>query len=183
MTTPLQITESRLRDPVGERDHLRGAAHPAVTVVEYADFQCPNCGTAYANLRELLRQRAEVVQLVYRHFPISNLHPYGDAAAEAAEAAADRERFWELHDWLFEHADQLDPVHLSLAVQQFGLPVDEIDAEVKQHIHADRVRRDIVSGLRSGVDAVPAFFINDERYDGPYALPDLLAAVDAAADR
>ncbi|MEH1011777.1 DsbA family protein [Micromonospora sp. CPCC 206060] len=182
MTTPLQITVSRLRVPVDASDHVRGAADAAVTVVEYADFQCPHSGAVYRNLRELLRQRADLARLVYRHFPLAEVHPYADAAAEVAEAAAVRGRFWELHDWLFEHQDQLDPVHLSLAAQQVGLQVEEVDPEVERHEHADRVRRDIVSGIRSGVDAVPVFFVNGVRYDGPYGLPDLLAAVDGAAN-
>lgn len=182
MTTPLQITVSRLRVPVGEDDHVRGAADAAVTLVEYADFQCPHSGAVYRNLHEVLRQRADLVRLVYRHFPIAEVHPYADAAAEVAEAGGARGRFWELHDWLFEHQDQLDPVHLSLAVQQVGLPAEEVDLAVERHDYADRVRRDIVSGIRSGVDAIPVFFINGVRYDGPYGLPDLLAAVDQAAN-
>ena len=181
MTTPLQVTVSRLRVPVTAQDHIRGAPEAAVTLVEYGDFQCPHCGAAYANLHEMLRQRASVVRLVFRHFPIINVHPYAENAAEVAEAAGERDRFWAMHDWLFEHQDQLDPVHLSLGVQQLGLPVDPIAEEVGAHAHLDRVRRDFVGGIRSGVNATPTFFVNGVRHDGPYALPDLLAAVDEAA--
>jgi protein-disulfide isomerase len=181
VSTPLQVTVSRLRVPVSDDDHVRGAAEAAVTVVEYGDFQCPHCGAAYPNLQEVLRQRANVVRLVFRHFPITNVHPYAESAAETAEAAGARDQFWAMHDWLFEHQDQLDPVHLSLGVQQIGLPVDAVAEEVQGHRHLDRVRRDFVGGIRSGVNRTPTFFVNGIRHDGPYALPDLLAAVDLAA--
>ncbi|PWR07353.1 disulfide bond formation protein DsbA [Micromonospora sicca] len=182
MTTPLQVTTARLRIPVTEVDHARGPAEAPVTLVEYGDFQCRFCGAAHANLTELLRQRADQVRLVYRHFPIANVHPYAESAAEVAEAAGRRGRYWEMHDWLYEHQDQLDPVHLSLGVEQLGLPPDEIDAEVTGHAHADRVRRDFVGGIRSGVTGTPTLFVNEVRHDGGYDLADLLAAVDAAAN-
>ncbi|WP_320066763.1 DsbA family protein [Micromonospora sp. RTGN7] len=180
MTTPLQVT-AKLRVPVTEADHARGPVDAPVTLVEYGDFQCRYCGAAYANLAELLRQRADVVRLVYRHFPIANVHPYAESAAEVAEAAARRDRFWQMHDWLYEHQDQLDPVHLSLGVEQLGLPADEVGGELARQAHADRVRRDFVGGIRSGVDGVPTLFLDDLRYEGGYSLPELLAAVDEAA--
>ncbi|MET7805140.1 thioredoxin domain-containing protein [Micromonospora chersina] len=182
MTTPLQVTTARLHVPVTATDHARGPADAPVTLVEYGDFQCRFCGAAYTNLAEVLRQRVDTVRLVYRHFPIANVHPYAESAAEAAEAAGRRGRFWEMHDWLYEHQDQLDPVHLSLGVEQLGLPPDEVGAEVGRQAHADRVRQDFVGGIRSGVDGTPTLFVNEVRHDGGYDLADLLAAVDAAAN-
>ncbi len=179
MTTPHQFTPL-LRTPVTEGDHVRGPVDAPVTLVEYADFQCQFCGVAYANLTELLRQRTDLVRLVYRHFPIANLHPYAENAAHATEAAGTRGRFWDMHDWLYEHQDQLDPVHLSLGVGQLGLSAAEIDAETEQQAHGDRVRRDFVGGIRSGVEATPTLFVNGARHNGGYELADLLAAVDAA---
>ncbi|MGW4498044.1 DsbA family protein [Micromonospora sp. NPDC004336] len=180
MTTPLQVT-ARLRTPVTEDDHVRGPLDAPVTIVEYADFQCRFCGAAYQNLQEVLRQRAETVRLAYRHFPIVNMHPYAEHAAETSEAAGRRGRFWAMHDWLYEHQDQLDPVHLSLGVTQLGLPAEEVAAEVERQAHGDRVRQDFVGGIRSGVDATPTLFVNGIRHDAGYDLADLLAAVDAAA--
>ena len=182
MTTPLQVTTARLRTPVTERDHVRGPVDAPVTIVEYGDFQCRFCGAAYPNLTEVLRQRADVVRLAYRHFPIANIHPYAESAAETAEAAAAQGRFWEMYDWLFQHQDQLDPVHLSLGVEQIGLSPDEIAAEVGRQEHADRVRQDFVGGIRSGVNGTPTLFVNDVRHDGGYDLAELLTVVDAAAD-
>ena len=182
MTTPLQDTTARLRIPVTERDHVRGPVDAPVTIVEYGDFQCRFCGAAYPNLAEVLRQRADMVRLAYRHFPITNVHPYAESAAETAEAAAARGRFWEMYDWLYQHQDQLDPVHLSLGVEQIGLSPEEIAAEVGRQEYADRVRQDFVGGIRSGVNGTPTLFVNDVRHDGGYDLAELLAVVDAATD-
>ncbi|AEB46646.1 DsbA family protein [Micromonospora gifhornensis] len=179
LTTPLQVT-ARLRTPVTEHDHVRGPTDAPVTIVEYGDYQCPFCGQAHASLQEVLRERADTVRLVYRHFPIANLHPYAEMAAEAAEAAGRRGRFWEMHDWLYEHQEQLDRVHLMLGVEQLGLPVNEVDAEIGRHAGGDRIRHDFVSGIRSGVDASPTLFVNDTRHDGDFDLATLLATVDAA---
>ncbi|GIJ34670.1 Protein-disulfide isomerase [Micromonospora sediminimaris] len=180
LTTPLQVT-ARLRTPVTEHDHIRGPLKAPVTIVEYGDFQCPFCALAHANLTEVLRQRADTVRHVYRHFPITNMHPYAERAAEVAEAAGRRGRFWEMHDWLYEHQDQLDPVHLTLGVEQLGLPVDEVEAEIGRHAHGDRIRHDFVGAIRSGVDATPTLFVNDIRHDGEFTPASLLTAVDAAA--
>lgn len=181
MSTQLQVTLSRLRQPVTATDHIRGAPEAPVTIVEYADFQCPHCGAAYANLVELLRQRPDSVRLVFRHFPLVNVHPYAELIAETAESAGEHGRFWEMHDWLFEHQEQLDPVHLALGAEQVGLPVDNLADQVNSHARLDRIRRDFVSGIRSGVDGTPAFFVNGARHDGGYALPTLLGAVDHSA--
>ncbi len=179
--TPLQVTVSRLRVPVDPADHVRGPADAPVTIIEYADFQCPHCGQAAASLRDVLHQRADVVRLVFRHFPVVNVHPYAEMAAETAEAAGGRDRFWQVHDWLFDHQEQLDPVHLSLGAQQAGVDVDALSAEVNAHHWLDRVRADFVGGIRSGVNGTPTFFVNGVRHEGGYALADLLAAIDAAA--
>ncbi|MER7164680.1 DsbA family protein [Micromonospora sp. NPDC000207] len=180
MATPLQV-EARLRAPVTAQDHVRGPQDAPVTLVEYGDFQCRFCAEAHRNLTDVLDQRAETVRLIFRHFPVVNVHPYAEQAAVVAEAAARRGRFWPLHDWLFEHQDQLDAVHLSLGVEQLGLPVGEVDDEVSRELHDDRVRRDFVGGIRSGVRAVPALFVNGAPHEGDYDLPTLLSAVDHAA--
>lgn len=180
-STPLQVSVSRLRVPVTDTDHIRGALDAPVTLVQYGDYQCPHCGAAHRSVLDLLRERPETVRLVFRHFPLTNVHPYAEDAAEVAEASAARGQFWPMHDWIFEHQDQLDPVHLSLGMQQLGLPVDEIGEEVGAHRYLDRIRGDFVGAIRSGVNASPTFFINEVRHEGPYAVPDLIAAVDKAA--
>jgi len=181
MTTPLHVTVSRLRLPVTEDDHIRGPVDAPVTVVEYADFQCPHSKAAQENLAELLRQRPDSVRLVFRHFPLSNVHPYAEILAETAEAAADRGCFWPLHDWIFEHQDQVDPVHLALGSEQIGLPVDQVADEVNAHVRRERIEHDFIGGIYSGVHEVPTVFINGVRHDRGYAVADLLATVDEAA--
>jgi protein-disulfide isomerase len=181
MSTPLHVTVSRLRQPVTPADHIRGAPDAPVTLVEYADFQCPYCAAAHPNLQAVLRERSEVVRLVFRHFPLPNVHPYAELVAETAESAGEHGRFWPMHDWLFEHQDQLDPVHLALGAEQVGLPVDDLAGEVNSHARLDRIQRDFVSGVRSGVDATPAFFVNDIRHTGGYDVAHLLTVVDEAS--
>jgi protein-disulfide isomerase len=181
MSTPLQVTVSRLRQPVGPGDHIRGEPDSRVTLVEYADFLCPFCAAAHANLTTVLRERPDSVRLVFRHFPLTNVHPYADLVAETAESAGERGRFWQMHDWLFEHQEQLDPVHLALGAEQVGLPVDDLAGEVNSHARLARIQRDFVSGVRSGVDATPAFFVNGARHTAGYDAADLLDAVDEAS--
>jgi protein-disulfide isomerase len=182
MTTPFRVTTGRLAAPVNEDDHVLGPATAPVTLVEYGDYQCPYCGMAHPIMKELLRQRPEVVRYIFRHFPLTNIHPYAEVAAETAEAAARRDRFWPMHDWVFDHQDRLDPVHLATGVEEVSLPVDEVIHEVNDHIYLDRIRRDFVSGARSGVNGTPTFYINGVRHDGGYSLPEMLGAVDQAAE-
>jgi protein-disulfide isomerase len=182
MSTP-QVIPGRLAVPVTDEDHVRGPAAAPVTVVEYGDYQCPYCGMAHPVVRELLDRRPDTVRFVYRHFPLTNVHPYAEAAAETAEATGVRRKFWALHDWLFEHQDRTSPTYLRLATAQMGLDADAVMAEVAQHAYLGRVRRDLVGGARSGVNATPTFFVNGVRHDGSWALPELLAAVDEAAAR
>jgi protein-disulfide isomerase len=181
MTTPFRVTTARLAAPINDEDHVLGPDTAPVTLVEYGEHQCPYCGMAHTIIKELLQARPDKVRYVFRHFPLTNIHPYAEVAAEAAEAATARQRFWQMHNWLFEHQDQLDPVGLTAGIEAVGLPVDEVIQEVNDHIYLDRIRRDFVSGARSGVNGTPTFFVNGVRHDGGYSLPELLTAVDEAA--
>jgi protein-disulfide isomerase len=182
-TTPFETPTAQLRQPLTDDDHLLGPPAAAVTLVEYGDYQCPYCRAAYPLVKELLRLRPETVRLVYRHFPLTNVHPYAETAAELAEAAAVRGAFWPMHDWLFTHQDVLDPPHLALGLDRVGLPVEEVDRELDARRYRDRVQRDFVGGIRSGVNGTPTFFVNGVRNDRGYDLPTLLAVVDTAAAR
>ena len=182
MTTPFQVTMARLTIPVGDDDHVRGPEQAPVTLVEYGDYQCPYCGMAYPIVNDLLRLRSESVRFVFRHFPLTNVHPYAELAAEVAEAAGSRDRFWPMHDWLFEHQRNINPRHLMVGVEQIGLPADVIARETSAHRYIDRIRRDFVGGVRSGVNGTPTFYVNGVRHDGGYTLDELLEAVDEAAE-
>ncbi|GAA2330101.1 DsbA family protein [Dactylosporangium salmoneum] len=181
-TTPFQVTNPRLAVPVGPDDHTIGPPDAPVSLVEYADFQCPYCAMAHPILQDLLRLRREFIRFTYRHFPLTNVHPYGDLAAEVAEAAAARDAFWPMHDWLFDNQRGINPRQLMVGVERLGLPSTEIGDEVGAHLYLDRVRRDLVGGVRSGVGGTPTFFLNGLRHDGGYALDELLEAVDEASE-
>lgn len=181
MTTPLQPATGRLTVPVNDEDHIRGLARAPVTLVEYGDYQCPFCAVAHPIVQDLLSRREDLVRLVFRHFPLTNAHPDAEVAAEIAEAAGARQRYWPMHDWLFGHQREIDDTYMTLAAQEVGLLPQPIVQEVHDHIYLDRIRRDFVGGVRSGVNGTPMFFINGLRHDGGYSLAELLSAIDRAA--
>lgn len=163
--------------PVSNRDHVQGLATAAVTVVEYADFECPYCAEAHPIVKEIQRQLGASLRFVYRHFPRSDIHPHARHAAEAAEAAAAQSKFWEMHDTLFEHQAALDDTYLAQYAVQLGLAMDQFTRVMEQHTYAARVREDIDSGTRSGVRGTPTFFINGVLHDDTYTMEVLLPAI------
>ena len=181
MTSPLTTTGGRLVVPVNDRDHVLGPDDAPVTLVEYGDYQCPYCARAHPIVQELLRRRTNLMRFAYRHFPLINIHPYAELAAEAAEAAGARGRFWPVHDWLFANQEWLSPVTLIAALVDVGLDGETVARELRDHDFLDKVQSDFVSGVRSGVNGTPTFFINGVHYKGGNSLPELMTAVDAAA--
>jgi len=174
--------EAVLTVPVSEdRDHIQGPADAAVTLVEYGDFECPYCGGAYPIIKEVQARMGDRLRFVFRNFPISTSHPHAEQAAEAAEAAAGQGRFWQMHDLLFENQRRLRDQDLRAYAEQAGLDLQQFDTELAEHVHAARVREDFMSGVRSGVNGTPTFFINGVRHDGSYEVEALLAALDRAA--
>jgi Na+/H+ antiporter NhaA len=165
-----------------DRDHLRGPAEAAVTVVEYGDFECPYCGRAEPVVRELLADFGDV-RYVWRHLPLSDVHPNAELAAEAAEAAAAQGRFWEMHDLLLDHQGELLPRHLHAYAQQLDLDPDRFRGDLRRHEHAPRIEEDVDSADVSGVTGTPTFFVNERRHDGAYDIGTLSAAVKAAGAR
>jgi Na+/H+ antiporter NhaA len=172
LTTPV--------DP--ELDHIRGPAQSLVTIVEYADFECPFCGKAEPIVRELLAEFGEV-RYVWRHLPLSDVHPQAQLAAEAAEAANCQGKFWEMHDLLMEHQEKLRPLDLIGYATQLGLDVDRFRTELHRHSYANRVAEDVDSASASGVSGTPTFFINGRRHYGAYDIDSLKAAVKVAKSR
>jgi protein-disulfide isomerase len=175
---------TRLTLPVGPRDHFRGKPDAPVILVEYGDYQCPFCGEAHHVLLNLLAQAQGRVTLVFRNFPLTTIHPYAQGAAEAAEAAGAQGRFWQMHDVLFENQDALDPDSLLEYADMLQLDMDRFAADLISRRFADRVREDFLSGVRSGVNGTPTFFINGLRHDGGLdALSDALDLALAARAR
>ncbi len=159
----------RLTMPVDpDRDHILGPEDAPVTLVEYGDFQCPHCGAAYPILESILKKMGNRIRFVYRHFPLTDAHPDAAHAAEASEAAAAQGKFWEMHHLLFEHQDALDGQSLRSYAVRLALDLDRFDRDLRDHLYAGRIRDDFSSGLRSGVNGTPTFFINGERYDLPW---------------
>ena len=176
-----QRTDFHLTLPVTNIDHTLGPDHAPVTLVEYGDFECPNCKQAKPAVELLLERFKERVRFVYRHFPLTTVHSHAEQAAEAAEAAGAQGRFWAMHDVLFENQQRLDALYLHAYAEALGLNVGQFDRELVEHVHADRVREDFMSGVRSGVNGTPTFYINGVRHDGSFELPVLLAALQRAA--
>jgi Na+/H+ antiporter NhaA len=166
-----------------EIDHVRGTADAPVTLVEYADFECPYCGRAEPALRELLAEFGDDLRYVFRHLPLNDVHPRAQAAAEAAEGAGEQGKFWEMHDELFVHQDALRPMDLVAHAARLGLDGERIEREVRRHEYAARIARDVESADLSGVTGTPTFFINGHRHQGAYDLESLSAAVRAARQR
>jgi protein-disulfide isomerase len=165
-----------------ERDHIRGPIESPVTIVEYGDFQCPYCGQAEPFVRELLREMGDV-RYVWRHLPLSDVHPQAQLAAEAAEAAAEQGAFWEMHDLLLDQQEALQPADLIRYAEQLGLGIERFSSELREHRGANRVAEDVNSADLSGVSGTPTFFINGRRHYGAYDTATLAAAVRAAKAR
>jgi len=166
-----------LADAVGARDHVRGSSDAPVTLLEYADFECPFCGRWFPELQRVLQDLGPRVRFVFRHFPISEHHPHAESAAEVAEAAGAQGKFWEMHDLLFWRQAALDDGHLLAYVRELGLDAVRVERELEQQVHRARVRDDIESGLRSGVSGTPMFFINGRRHEEPGDAQTLRAAL------
>jgi protein-disulfide isomerase len=149
-----------------------------VTLVEYGDFECPHCGAAHPIIQEVLRLRGDDIRFVFRHFPLTRIHPHAQQAAEAAEAAAAQNAFWPMHDQLYEHQDALDIDSLVGYAAALGLDTARFQRDLTEHTYAEEVRADFLGGVRSGVNGTPTFFINGQRHDGAWDTASLLAVID-----
>jgi protein-disulfide isomerase len=172
---------ARLTLPVGERDHAQGHADAPVTLVEYGDYECPHCGRAYPIVKDVQRRLGDTLRFVFRNFPLGESHPHAQHAAEAAEGATAGGKFWEMHDMLYEHQQALGDHQLVGYAKALGLDAAAFEAELRAHAHKARVREDFVSGVRSGVNGTPTFFINGIRFDDSWDPDTLSNALRAAA--
>ena len=168
---------SSLTLPVSERDHIQGSTNAVLTIVEYGDYECPFCGEAHTIVKEVLHRLGDKLCFVFRNFPLSKIHPHSRRAAEVAEAAAAQGKFWEMHDYLFDHQDALDDEHLWQYAAALGLDISRLDLEMSGGAHKSRIREDMLSGVRSGVNGTPTFFFEGVRYDGPMELESFLSAI------
>jgi protein-disulfide isomerase len=171
---------ARLRVPVDRSDQITGPPAAFVTLVMYGDYECHSSAQAYAVVQLVRRAMKDRIRLVFRHFPITHLHPHAQHAAEAAEAAADRGRFWHMHELLYGHQDALEDAHLVRYAASVGLDADWFAMTLRVHSCAGRVQRDFLGGVQSGVHDTPTFFINNGRYEGDYEVAPLLLALQGA---
>jgi protein-disulfide isomerase len=170
---------TRLVVDVGPRDHVLGSPDARITLVQYGDFECPDCGRAHPVLRAVREAFGPNLRFVFRHFPLIASHPHAALAAEASEAAGAQGRFWEMHDRLYERQAALAAPDLERHARKLGLDAERVARELAAHVHAPHVREDAVGGTHSGIRGTPTFFVNGTRYDGVW--DDRAAFVEALA--
>jgi protein-disulfide isomerase len=167
--------------PVGSRDHIQGSPKASVTLVEYGDYECPYCGAAYPIVKEVQKRMGVDLRFVFRNFPLGNMHPHATLAAEAAEAAGAQGKFWEMHDMLYEHQDALAKNDLLSYARRIRVDSPRFVAALTDHEFAERVHEDFSSGIRSGVNGTPTFYIDGVRHNGSYELDELMRALERVA--
>jgi protein-disulfide isomerase len=165
-----------LAEPITEQDHLLGPADAPITLIEYGDYECPTCLNAVPIVQKVREALGNRVRFIFRHYPQSSIHLHASAAAEAAEAAADQGKFWEMHEALFKHQKELATIDLSHLALTQGLEIYKFETSRTRDKHRKRIDADYEGGKRSGVNKTPTFFINGRRYDGPMNADGLLAA-------
>lgn len=166
--------------PVNATDHIQGAPHASVTVVEYGDFECPNCKQSAPAVKMLLEHFKGRIRFAYRHFPLEEVHPQALRAAEASECAGAQGKFWPMHDLLFENQPHLKPAQLRSYAERLQLDMSRYDLEMDDEVYLQRVREHIQGGRDSGVRATPTFFVNGRVKDVSFGMRSLFDAVEAA---
>src|SRR5476649_2711302 len=164
--------------PISARDHSEGPADAPITLVEYGDYQCPYCGAAYPVVKRLQKTLGKKLRFVFRNFPLTQAHPYAMIAAEAAEAAGLLGKFWLMHDVIYENQEQLSPDSLAQWALKLGLKDKDLEKALQSPEIAKRIKEDRHSGIRSGVNGTPTFYINGIRHDGSPDHESLLAALE-----
>jgi protein-disulfide isomerase len=165
----------RLRKAVDSDDHSAGPEDAPITLVEYGDFECPYCGQAYPIVKSIQKQLGDRIRFVFRNFPITGSHPHAEHAAEASEAAAAQNHYWEMHDTLFENQRALEDRDLLEYADKLALDTNKFRMELNSGVYAADVEEDVSTGIRSGVNGTPTFFVNGERFDGNWADADSFA--------
>ncbi len=168
---------STLKAPLTPRDHVLGPLTAPVTMVEYGDYECPHCAAAHPIVNLVLEHFGNNIRFVFRHFPLSQIHPHAEAAAESAEFCGSSGRFWEMHDGIYENQDQLGLPLLLTLVSALGLSEAAVREALVNGTYLPKVKSDFIGGVRSGVNGTPTFFINGRRHDGSFAFSDLVHSV------
>jgi protein-disulfide isomerase len=165
---------STLKVPVTTADHILGNINAPYTLLEYGDYECSYCALAYPIVKEVYEHFGNQLRFVYRNFPLSNIHPYAEAASETAEFAAEYGKFWEMYDLIYENNDSLSKFLLLELATNLDLPVVKLEEALEKKLY------DLHSGIISGVNGTPTFFINGSRYDGANNFEELVEAIEVS---
>jgi len=168
-----------LKVPVTPEDHIQGDPDAELTLLEYGDYECPHCGRAYGIVKQVQKRFGRRLRFVFRNFPLTQIHPHAQTAAETAEFAGAHGLFWEMHDLIFENQDRLGRPLLFALTEELGLDPQGLRDALTAGQFEPRVRRDFLSGVRSGVNGTPTFFVGEQRHDGPWELENLVTALEA----
>ena len=155
-----------LKPAVSKTDHAQGNLDADLVIVEYGDYQCPYCGAAYPILKELMKEFGSEIKFVFRNFPLSEMHEYARAAALAAEAANLQGKFWEMHDAIYENQEDLNDAFLIELAEKLKLDIPKFKKDIDSTELADRVDADFESGVVSGVNGTPSFYVNGNKFNG-----------------
>lgn len=167
-----------LKAPVTQEDHTEGSENALITLVEYGDYECPYCGEAYGVVKQIQEHFKGKLRFVFRNFPLQEVHPHAKVAAEIAEFAGEKGHFWEMHDLIYENQEQLGMPLLIELTHALNLPVKDLEVDLENGTFVPRIQKDFMSGVRSGVNGTPTFFINGERHNGGFEFEDLVAAIE-----
>ncbi len=171
---------SLLKPPFNKTDHYKGNLNSAVQLLEYGDFQCPHCGAAHPMLKKVEKTLGSGMLFIFRHFPLSESHPYAQIAAVASEAAALQGNFWDMFDLIFENQNRLNGEMLTELAKMLHLNIKKFQNDLNDPLLAEKVESDFESGILSGVNGTPSFYINSQKYNGPYTYESLTQALKKA---
>jgi len=171
---------SKLIIPVSSKDHIQGDKNALITLVEYGDYECPYCGAAYPIVKRIQEYFGERLQFVFRNFPLVESHPHAGMAAMTAEFAATHNKFWDMHDMLYENQENLEISDLLAYAKEFNLSDKDLKNAIENEIYNEKIQNDFMGGVRSGVNGTPTFFINEIRHNGSFEYENLLDAINKA---
>lgn len=157
---------STLKPEVNQKDHIKGTAEASVTIVEFGDYQCPHCADAHPIIKKIQGVFGDKIRLVVRNFPLQESHQFAFRAAAAAEAAAAQHKFWEMHDAIFENQNRIGENLFDELAQTIGLDLDRFKKDSASNEIKEKIEDDFESGIRSGVNGTPSFFLNGTKFDG-----------------
>lgn len=169
-----------LKVPVTAEDHIQGDPEAPLVLVEYGDYECPHCGHAYPIVKQVQKHLGKRLAFVFRNFPLNQVHPNAEPAAETAEFAGAHKRFWEMHDAIFKNQDKLGLSLLIELAETLELPESELETALNSGEFTERVEKDFLGGVKSGVNGTPTFFINGKRHNGSFDFDDLIAALESS---